>query len=87
MNGVNVIDESDKSFTGSPIPDFVYGFNLNLEYNNFDFSVQANGSQGNEILNLSTLDLIDNTRSENKMNFTPWSSSNTDSKWLSLIHI
>ena len=81
LNGDNVIDESDKTFTGSPIPDFVYGFNLNLEYNNFDFSVQANGSQGNEILNLSTLDFIDNTRSENKMNFTPWSSSNTDSKW------
>ena len=32
------------------MPDFTYGFNINLAYKNFDFNVSANGVAGNEIV-------------------------------------
>lgn len=81
INGDNVINDDDKTFIGNPIPDFVYGFNINLDYKGFDFSIQANGTQGNDILNLTKRALIDNTSSENKLNFTPWSSTNSNSTY------
>lgn len=79
LDGNNVIDNNDKTVIGSPIPDFVYGFNFNFGYDKFDLSIQATGSYGNDILNLSKNDLIDNTTSENKLNFSPWSPTNTGS--------
>ncbi|AUP78936.1 TonB-dependent receptor [Flavivirga eckloniae] len=71
-----VINDDDRVSIGSPVPDFTYGFNINLEYKNFDFSVQANGTQGNEIYNLTKSTLLDNTSAENKGNFVPWTASN-----------
>jgi TonB-linked SusC/RagA family outer membrane protein len=79
INEDGVINDDDKTFIGSPIPDFVYGFNVNLEYKNFDLSVQGSGVSGNEILNITKASLIDNSTSENKLNYTPWSSTNTSS--------
>lgn len=32
------LDEADKTFIGSPIPDFTYGLNISLTYKNFDFA-------------------------------------------------
>jgi len=81
LNNDGIVDDSDKTFIGSPIPEFTYGFSVNLNYENFDFSLQGNGTSGNDIYNATKMELIDNTRSENKMNFTPWSSENSDSKY------
>ncbi len=74
-----VIDDLDRTFIGSPIPDVTYGFNLNMNYADFDFSLQGSGMSGNKVYNASKLLLLDYTRSENKLNVTPWSSSNTSS--------
>lgn len=51
LNGDNVIDDQDQTFIGSPIPDFTYGFNVNLSYKNFDFSLFLQGVHGNDIFN------------------------------------
>ncbi len=45
------LDEADKQFIGSPIPDFTYGFNVSLTYKGFDFAAFFEGVQGNEIFN------------------------------------
>ncbi|WP_346880948.1 TonB-dependent receptor [uncultured Algibacter sp.] len=71
-----IINDSDRTFIGSPIPDFIYGFNLNLKYKDFDFAVQGTGVAGNDIYNVSKTLLTDYTRTENKLNITPWSPSN-----------
>ena len=45
-----VIDDNDKVDLGNGIPDFTYGFNLAIDYKGFDFSVQANGAAGHQIV-------------------------------------
>ncbi|MEO9512521.1 MAG: TonB-dependent receptor [Flavobacteriaceae bacterium] len=45
------IDDSDRTFIGSPHADFTYGLNLSLAYKNFDLSAFLQGSQGNDIYN------------------------------------
>ncbi len=51
VNGDNVITAADRTIIGNPHPDFTYGLNINLGFKNFDFTVFAQGSQGNEIFN------------------------------------
>ncbi|GAB4329848.1 MAG: TonB-dependent receptor [Flammeovirgaceae bacterium] len=53
LNGDGRIDFSgntDKTFIGSPIPDFTTGLSLGVNYKGFDFSTMIYGSFGNEIL-------------------------------------
>ncbi len=49
LNGDHVIDDKDRAHLGNPFPDFTYGFNLSLNYKNFDFSLLAQGVQGNDV--------------------------------------
>ena len=51
LNGDKVINDADRTLIGSPHPDFMYGFNLNLYYGDFDMNVFFQGVQGNKILN------------------------------------
>jgi TonB-linked SusC/RagA family outer membrane protein len=50
-NGDGVVNSRDRVILGSPIPDLVYGFNIGFDYKGFDFSVDFNGTIGNEIYN------------------------------------
>ena len=50
VNGDGKIDASDKVNLGVGMPKFVFGFNMGLDYKNFDFSVVANGVAGNKIV-------------------------------------
>lgn len=50
INHDGLINESDKVNLGNGMPDFTYGFSLGFDWKNFDFSVQANGSVGNKIV-------------------------------------
>ena len=43
----------DRTYLGSRIPKYTYGANINLNYKNFDFSLFFQGSQGNDIYNLT----------------------------------
>jgi TonB-linked SusC/RagA family outer membrane protein len=51
INGDGKIDNNDRTFLGSFIPDFTYAFNLGASYKNFDLSVFFQGVQGNKIYN------------------------------------
>jgi TonB-dependent starch-binding outer membrane protein SusC len=49
INGDGVIDQRDRTFLGSAIPKFTYGFTGTLNYLNFDLFVLFQGSYGNKI--------------------------------------
>jgi len=49
-NGDGLVNESDKQIIGTPYPKFTYGFNLNMNYLQFDLSASFNGSQGNQVI-------------------------------------
>ena len=51
LNGDNVIDENDRDFIGSPIPDFMGGMYFNFDYKGFDFNLDWQFQVGNEIYN------------------------------------
>lgn len=51
INGDGKIDNSDRTFLGSFIPDFTYAFNLGANYKGFDASLFFQGVQGNKIFN------------------------------------
>ncbi len=51
INGDGEITTDDRTFIGSPIPDFTYGFGLQLSYENFELSLDFQGEAGREIYN------------------------------------
>jgi TonB-linked SusC/RagA family outer membrane protein len=51
VNGDGKINADDKTVIGNPHPDFTGGFNLGLNYSNFDLSAFFVGSVGNDIFN------------------------------------
>lgn len=50
LNGDGVIDENDRTDIGNPIPKFTGGFNMSVDYKNFDFSLYAYANVGNDIV-------------------------------------
>lgn len=50
-DGDGDIDGDDRTFIGSPIPDFTYGINLSASYKGVDVSASLNGQMGSEIFN------------------------------------
>ncbi|WP_162555875.1 SusC/RagA family TonB-linked outer membrane protein [Reichenbachiella versicolor] len=51
INGDGIVDDNDKIYSGSPLPDFEVGANLVLAYKNFDFTMNWYASVGHEIVN------------------------------------
>ncbi|WP_461637025.1 SusC/RagA family TonB-linked outer membrane protein [Labilibaculum euxinus] len=51
QNGDGIIDESDQTYLGSPIPLFQIGFNNSVTFKNFDLNIFFSGSYGNKIYN------------------------------------
>jgi TonB-linked SusC/RagA family outer membrane protein len=43
------VDDDDRTFIGSPIPDVMYGVSLGVSYKRFDLSIDLQGVAGNEI--------------------------------------
>lgn len=52
LNNDNKIDDQDRTFIGSALPVFNYGFNLNFGWNGLELAVDFNGVYGNQILDL-----------------------------------
>lgn len=59
---VTTVTDNDKQYLGEGIPDFTYGFTVNLAWKGFDFTVFGTGASGNEIYNLMV------SADRNKMN-------------------
>ena len=51
LNNDGVVDESDRAFFGSYIPKIFGGFNVGVQYKNFDFNVDTFANFGNKIYN------------------------------------
>ncbi len=51
VNRSGRINDSDRVFMGSPIPKFVFGFNLGASYKGFDLQADFQGQTGNMIYN------------------------------------
>lgn len=55
VNGDNVINDDDRTFIGSPHPDFSYGINLTFGYKNWDLSAFLSGVSGKDAYNYSKI--------------------------------
>lgn len=53
LNGDGRITDSDRTFIGSPNPDFTYGLTNTLTFKGFDLTMFLQGSQGNDVYNLN----------------------------------
>jgi TonB-linked SusC/RagA family outer membrane protein len=51
INGDGIINGDDRTYLGSPIPEFVYGVNIDLNWRGWDFSLGLQGVYGNKIFN------------------------------------
>lgn len=49
VNGDGEITQDDRTIIGNPTPDFTYGFNVSLNFRNFDLGIDMMGVYGNEI--------------------------------------
>ncbi len=79
LNGDGIINADDKEITGSPIPDFTYGFGASFKYKKLDLNFQFFGVQGNDILNINRSQLEASGRAYNKSStvVNAWSGSGT----------
>jgi TonB-dependent starch-binding outer membrane protein SusC len=50
VNGDGEIDANDRTLIGKPLPDFIMGFNLAIDYKNFDFSAYAYAELGKDMV-------------------------------------
>lgn len=57
VNQDGKINNLDRTNIGDPFPDLTYGFRIGLDYKGFDFQLLAQGTQGNEIMNISKIDM------------------------------
>ena len=53
VNGDGKIDDDDRTFIGTPHPDFFYGFNVSFEYKGFDLSAFFQGVYGNQLYDVT----------------------------------
>lgn len=60
VNGDGVVDENDMTFIGNPHPDFTFGFTNTFRYKNIDLSIFIQGSVGNDVMNLTRRNGIQN---------------------------
>jgi TonB-linked SusC/RagA family outer membrane protein len=51
INNDGRIDGLDRTYLGSPIPKFIYGFNFEIQFKSIDLGVDIHGQTGNKIFN------------------------------------
>ena len=83
VNQDGVIDSEDRTFVGSPLPDFSYGFNGGINFRNFDLNMMFQGVSGNEIYNVNMVRLLASADGSNKSALMSdrWSQENPDGKY------
>lgn len=78
------VNEFDKAIIGNPNPDFIYGLNSFMSYKNITLVIFVQGSQGNDILNVSGISTIDYQGGLNTLKEVyddHWTTENTDAKY------
>ncbi len=75
-----ILNNDDRTIIGNPNPDFIWGLNNDFNFKNFDLNVFFQGSQGNDMLSYTLLELetlsgINNVTTES---FKRWTPANTN---------
>jgi len=80
LNGDGAINDEDKTFIGSPHPDYEFGVNVNASYNNWNVSAFIQGVQGNDIWNAKKFQFILDNAGGNKIEavLDSWTPENRD---------
>ncbi|WP_162051784.1 SusC/RagA family TonB-linked outer membrane protein [Pontibacter pamirensis] len=80
LDNNGVINDADRTFIGSYLPDFSYGINASAGYKNFDLTLFFQGVHGNEIYNASRVIIEGGQRLFNAGTqvLDAWTPSNTD---------
>ncbi len=86
LNGDNMIDDNDRTYLGSPIPAFTYGFNFRAAYKSIDLSVFFQGVAGNKIYNFmkNSNDFFFDQYNKSNRVLSAWTPENTTSSIPSL---
>ena len=79
INGDKKINDDDRTFIGNPHPKFSYGYNLNLNYKNFDVGIFLQGVSGNKIFNYWRVNSVFPGATSEGSDDT-WSPTNTGAK-------
>ncbi len=84
-NDDGAINQLDKTIIGNPNPDFIYGFNSTMSFKNFELNVFLQGSEGNDIFNLSsvnqTLDYGFGLNMPREVYLDNWTPANPNAKY------
>lgn len=85
LNNDGSIDANDKTYIGDPNPDFIYGLNSIMSFQNFELTLFFQGSQGNDIFNLSsipsTMDYSSGVNMPREVLLDHWSPTNAQAKY------
>ncbi|WP_111709761.1 SusC/RagA family TonB-linked outer membrane protein [Lutibacter citreus] len=71
------IDDDDRVYSGSGLPEYEMGFNFNWKYTNWDFSMNWYASLGSEIINAQKREAYNRGRHKDQVNM--WTPENPDS--------
>lgn len=76
----NQLNSDDRTIIGNPHPDFIWGWNNDFQWKNFDLNIFFQGSQGNDILSytLMELDLLAGINNATTNALNRWTPTNTN---------
>ncbi|MCK5787438.1 MAG: TonB-dependent receptor, partial [Chlamydiia bacterium] len=85
QNGDGIVNSTDLTIIGDPNPDFMYGFNTNVNWKNFTFSMLFTGVYGNDLVNGGLMrQTATNTGAVNVRDYAyheAWTPTNTDTNY------
>ncbi|BBD46388.1 TonB-dependent receptor plug (Precursor) [Petrimonas sp. IBARAKI] len=85
LNSDGVVNADDKTKIGDPNPNFIYGVNSVMNYKNFELSLFFQGSQGNDLVNVSSIDNSLNygygSNMYKEVYYDHWTSENPNAKY------
>ncbi|MVM35441.1 SusC/RagA family TonB-linked outer membrane protein [Spirosoma sp. HMF4905] len=85
IDGDGSITIKDKTYIGNPNPKYIFGFNSNMSYKNFDLTLFLQGVQGNDIFNASamgsTIDYGFGLNMPREVYLDHWSPTNPNAKY------
>jgi TonB-linked SusC/RagA family outer membrane protein len=85
LNKDGLINQLDKTIIGNPNPDFIYGLNSTMSYKGLELTVFLQGSQGNDLVNVSsigsTLDYGFGLNMPREVLYNHWSPTNLNAKY------
>lgn len=75
-----LLNNNDRTIIGNPHPDFIWGWNNEFRWKNFDLNLFFQGSQGNDILSytLMELDLLAGINNATTNALNRWTPANTN---------